>query len=214
VSRVITFSSTFGTGGSVIATRVAETLGWALHNRAIPVEVAARLTMPLEEALSKDEAADSRIGRLLARFSVQLAPEAGAHIPVEVFAGDEPFRKHSDDVIRFLAARSDCVIVGRAAAIVLGDTDDTLHIRLDGPREKRILQASEALKITRQEAAKRLDETDRARALYVTHFYARDWAAPHLYHVVLNSTAMSLTACGDIVLTAARDRFGTPDLRA
>jgi cytidylate kinase len=40
---VITISSSFGAGGSVVATQVAAALGWRLVNRAIPAEVAEKL---------------------------------------------------------------------------------------------------------------------------------------------------------------------------
>lgn len=52
-------------------------------------------------------------------------------------------------------------------------------------------------------------ETDRARSLYVRHFYGADWADASLYHLVLDSTAITIAACSEIVLAAAADRFAT-----
>jgi len=204
---VITFSSSFGSGGSVVAGLVAKRLGWDLHNRAIPAEVATQLSVPLDAALSQDEAAETRLGRLLARFSVQLAPDARGAVPREVFADDESFQKQSEAIIRHLAATSDCVIVGRAAAIVIGSTESALHVRLDGSPEARAMQAAHALQIPIEESRRRLSETDRARRLYVKHFYKRDWADASLYHLVLDSTALSLDACADVVMTAAKARL-------
>jgi Cytidylate kinase-like family len=131
----------------VVASRVAERLGWPMHNRAIPVEVAARLALPLEVALPNDEASLTRVGRLLARFSVQLSSEGAGHIPMEVFVGEESFQQHSESIIRQLASRSNCVIVGRAAAIVLAEDDNALHVRLDGSRDRRATEAARALQI-------------------------------------------------------------------
>ena len=207
---VITVSSTFGSGGSVIAGQVAERLGWGLHNRAIPAEVASRLAVPLEIALANDETAENRIGRILAKFSVQLPFESTVHIPSEVYLRDDAFREHSESVIRNVVANSNCVIVGRAAAIVIGQVDAALHVRIDGNRDLRVLRAAEALNLSNEESARRLNETDRARGLYVRHFYGVDWSAAGLYHVVLDSTAITLAACTDIIIAAAADRFGTP----
>lgn len=209
---VVTFSTSFGSGGSVVADRVAANLGWELHNRAIPVEVASRLSLPLEAALINDEASESRIGRLLTRFSVQLASDAG-NIPSEVFVGEEAFMRHSEAIIRELASRSNCVIVGRAASIVLRDVADALHVRLDGEKNRRATQAAKALDISIDESRKRLIETDRARSLYVRHFYGCDWADATLYHIVLDSTVLSLDVCVEMILSAALQRFG-PALKA
>jgi cytidylate kinase len=200
---LITFSSTFGSGGSVVAAQVAERLGWNLYNRAIPLEVASRLSIPLQAALTHDEASDSLVGRLLAKFSVQIAPEAAGNVPPEVFVSDESFRKHVESILHNLADSSNCVIVGRAAAIVLGSLDAALHVRLDGDRNRRVLQAAEALNISIQDSTERLIETDRARSLYVRHFYRRDWADPRLYHMVLDSTVLSLDVCADLIIAAA-----------
>jgi cytidylate kinase len=166
--------------------------------------------MPLEAALANDEASQTRIGRALATFSVQLALESAVHVPPEVFLGDDAFRKHSESVIRRLAVSSDCVIVGRAAAIVIGKVPASLHVRLDGSRHLRILQGAKALNISADESARRMLETDRARSLYVRHFYATDPGDAALYHMVLDSTEITLATCADVIVAAAVDRFGVP----
>jgi cytidylate kinase len=205
---VITFSSSFGSGGSVVAERVAEKLGWDLHNRAIPMEVASRLSVPLEAALANDEASQSRIGRVLAKFSVQFSSESSAaSFPPEAFVREDAFKVNSESVIRTLVATSNCVIVGRAAAIIIGNVSTAFHVRLDGKPDLRVIRAAEALKISTEESARRRIETDRARSLYVRHFYGADWTNPGLYHLMLDSTAISIEACTEIVLEASEDRF-------
>ncbi len=206
---VVTISSTFGSGGSVVAAGVAEKLGWDLKNRAIPAEVASRLSLPIEAALTHDEAAESRLGRLLARFAVQLGSDSAGNIPSEVLLGEESFKEQSESIIRRLAETSNCVIVGRAAAVVLGNVRTALHVRLDGSPARRAEHAAAALKLTVQESTQRLAETDRARSLYVKHFYNRDWADPSLYQLMIDSTEFSLDTCVEIVLMATRARFGS-----
>jgi cytidylate kinase len=200
---VITVSSSFGSGGSVVASKLADRLGWSLHNRAIPEEVASRLSIPLEAAVAHDEASDTRIGQLLARFSVHLASQAPGIIPPETFLDPASFKQNSESIIRRIADAGDTVIVGRAGAIVLQGFPGALHVRFDGGRDRRIAQAAAALGISTDEAAKRLATTDRARSLYVKQFYGRDWADPSLFHMVLDSTQLSVEKCVEIVLAAA-----------
>lgn len=204
---IVTFSTSFGSGGSVVATRVAAQLGWVLYNRAIPAEVASRLAVPLESALLSDESSESLIGRLLTKFSIQFASDAG-EMPNEVLVDEHAFKAHSEAVIHQAAIRSHCVIVGRASSIVLRGFADALHVRLDGDSRRRALQAASALGISLDESRQRLVETDRARRLYVRHFYGCEWTDPTLYHIVLDSTVLSLDTCVEIVVKAALDRFG------
>jgi cytidylate kinase len=205
---VVTISSSFGSGGSVVASLVADTLGWNMYNRAIPAEVASRLSIPVEAALTHDEAAESRLGRLLERFAVQLGSDGVGNIPTEALMGGDSFKDQSESIIRRLAESSNCVIVGRAAAIVLGNVNTALHVRLDGNKERRAMQAAEALHIPKAESTNRLTETDRARGLYVRHFYSRDWTDSRLYHLMIDSTVFSLDTCVEMVLMAVEARFG------
>jgi len=58
-------------------------------------------------------------------------------------------------------------------------------------------------------AARMQRDTDHARRAYVAHFYPRAgaWADPRHYHMVLDSTAISLDTCVDIITQAAKDLF-------
>jgi cytidylate kinase len=98
------------------------------------------------------------------------------------------------------------VIVGRAAAIILGDRSDVLNVRLDGPVKARIQQAMEALHLTEEAAMQRLKQTDRAREQYVRVFYKRNWSDPSLYQLMIDSSRLPLEVCGRVVVEAARGR--------
>jgi cytidylate kinase len=91
---------------------------------------------------------------------------------------------------------------------VLRDDPRSLHVRLDGPREKRIEQAVRLGDGDRDTVSKRLDETDRAREAYVRHFYHADPHDSALYHLTIDSTAVPLEAVVDVIERAALSRMG------
>jgi hypothetical protein len=93
---VITFSSTDGSGGSVVAAAVARNLGWRLINGLIPAEVASSLYISLDSSRAKDEASESKVGRMFARLSLQLPSEGAANLPPEAFMDDAAFRNESE----------------------------------------------------------------------------------------------------------------------
>jgi cytidylate kinase len=194
---LVTISAAYGAGGSWIGPEVAERLDYRFVDRAIPVQVAERLGVPQDQAEAHDEAAASRVSQLLAR----LPNTAGVVLPNPT---NESFCRETEVLLREVADAGDAVVLGRAAAIVLRDRPGALHVRLDGPEEARIAQAMRVEEIGEEEARKRQRDSDSARTAYVRHFYDADPRDPRHYQLVIDSTALPLEACVELIVTAAR----------
>jgi cytidylate kinase len=204
----VTIAATYGAGGSVIAPAVAERLGLPLIDRAVPPALAERLDHRLRHTLPEDEVSEGAVSRLLTRALVSTGLFVGvpaAHGVRGVLAEVA----HGEEAIRQLADREGAVILGRAAAFVLKGRPDTLHVRLDGPVERRCKQAMQHEGLDHETAARRQEQADRARRAYVEHFYPRAgaWADPRHYHLILDSTVVSLDGCTELIVRAARDLF-------
>jgi hypothetical protein len=207
---VVTLSASYGAGGSQVGPRLADRLGVAFLDRVIPTTVAERLAVPLDDALAHDDAVRSVLERLLMRFAPAAQAFSGTATPPEL-VGERSFLKTTEEVIREHAAAGSGVILGRAAAVVLSDTPRALHVRLDGPAERRLAQAITLEGVDRETAARHMRETDRAREAYVQQFYGVDARDATLYHMVIDSTALALDACVELIAlaTAVRgDRVG------
>src|SRR5690606_25087412 len=100
-------------------------------------------------------------------------------------------------------AADGAVILGRAGAIILRDEPRALHVRLDGPVERRVQRAMEMEGLTREDAERLRKSGDRAREAYVRHFYGCDARDPSHYHLVIDSTALPLETVVDVIATAA-----------
>jgi cytidylate kinase len=201
---VVTISASYGAGGSQIGPRLAERLGVAFLDRAIPTAVAERLAIPLADALAHDEAVRSVLERLLVHFAPAAQAFSGASPPPELL-DERSYLRVTEQVIRERAADG-MVVLGRAAALVLRDEPGALHVRLDGPRERRVRQAMELEGVDRETAERHMQETDRARETYVRQFYDAEAGDPHLYHLVLDSTALTLDACVELIALATAAR--------
>jgi cytidylate kinase len=204
---VVTISASYGTGGSQIGPQLAQRLGVPFLDRAIPTAVAHRLAVPLEEAIAHDEVVRSVFERLLERFAPAAQAFSGAMPPPELL-DDRSYLTVTEEVIRERAADGGAVILGRAAAVVLGDMPGALHVRLDGPRERRLEQAMRVEAVDRETAEQHMRETDRAREAYVRQFYDVDARDLSLYHLVLDSTALALDTCVELIAVAAAARAG------
>ena len=201
---IVTVSAAYGAGGALVGPKLAERLGVPFLDRALPTEVAERLAIPLDEAVARDES----IGGVLSRMAMRLAPIGlafGAETAPDA-VDEEAYRRTTEELIREHASSGDLVVLGRAAALVLHDDPRSLHVRLDGPRDRRIEQAVRLGDGERAQVEKRLDETDRAREAYVRHFYHADPRDPHLYHLTIDATAIPLEAVVEMIELAALSR--------
>jgi len=204
--RVVTISATFGTGGSVIGPAVAERLGVPFVDRAIPSAVAEELGVSLEEALAYDDRGESGVGRLLVGM-LRLPNAAFGAAELGMLSGvplsPEEFTMRTERIMRETARRSGGVFLGRAGAVVLADHPGALHVRLDGPLRRRVLQTAAFSGIPEREARRIVVANDRARAAYVRQFYRVNPADPQLYHMILDSTVIPVPICVELILTAA-----------
>lgn len=202
----ITISAGYGAGGSVIAPDVAARLGMQLLDRAISSRVAEQLHVSVQEA---DGGVMKR--SLVDRFLSALAPLAGGVLgagtdaaPADAFPpGDDAslFREQAETIMRHALADG-AVILGRAGAAALLREPDVLRVRLYGSAEARAAQASRVQGVDEQTAQARLPEVDRARAQYVRRLYCVDIDDPALFHLQIDSAAVPLDACAEVIVTA------------
>ena len=201
--RVITVSASYGAGGSIVAPALADRLGLPFLQRVTTSEGHVAEPGPCDEQLSAEEVKATPVHRMLAHFT-QAMPAGPTQSPPSTHHQDDHLRGHGEAGIhRLLADGGGAVILGRAAAVVLGK-DRGFHVRLDGPAERRIVQGAAVEDISEEKARERLRAADKARTAYVRRLYRTDPADASLYHLVIDSTAMPLDAVIELILTAAR----------
>ena len=201
--RLVTVSAAYGAGGSVVAPALADRLGLPFLQRVTTSEGHVAEPGPCDEQLSEEEVKVTPVHRLLAHFT-QAMPAGPTQSPPSTHHQDEHLRGHGEAGIhRLLAAGSGGVILGRAAAVVLG-RDRGFHVRLDGPAERRVIQGAEIEGISAEQARDRLRAADKARTAYVRRLYRCNPSDASLYHLVIDSTVIPLDTVIEIIITAAR----------
>ena len=201
--QIVTISASFGAGGSVVGPAVAERLGIPFIDRAIPIAVARSLAVPLDEALDRDERRPSFFELIIASMAAAGTSMIGPTAVMGTITNEDDFRAATERVLRELATGGG-VVLGRAGAVVLAKHRFALHVRLDGPRERRIERVMSHEQTDVDSATRVLDETDRAWESYVRFFYKTDPRDPRLYHLIIDSTALPLDACTELIVSAAR----------
>src|SRR5262252_2345986 len=162
----VTIAATYGAGGSVVAPKVAERLGLPFIERAIPVEVARRISEPLQTALADDTDDTSAARRLLRKVIASSGLLVGVTATPEEL-GVVPEIAQTEQALRRLADSGGAVILGRGGVFVLHGRADVLHVRLDGDVAARRKQAAEQSGVDIAAVTQEQERADRARRAYI-----------------------------------------------
>jgi len=184
--RVITVEREYGSGGAIIAKRLAEQLGWKLWDHEISTEIARRANVDHKIAARHDERVKSsllnRLFRVYARGSYERAlplADPGDFNTDHMFAMLEK-------VVEEFAERGNCVIVGRGAPYFLRDRPDTFHVFIYAPEDEKVRRLK-SIGQTEKESLRLIEEIDRERAEFIRHYFGKEWPYRPLYNLMLNS---------------------------
>lgn len=184
--RVVTVEREYGSGGGLIAQRVAVGLGWKLLDRTLISSVAQAAQVDAGTVERYDEHVDSWWHRLnrggLQSWAIAagVAPEDAQFFDADRTAG------LVQQCIAEAGAAGNCVIVGRGAECVLQRRDDVLRVFIYAPWGERIARVGTRVE-QGAEFEESIRETDRERASYIRTYYGCEWRDPHLYHLMISS---------------------------
>ncbi|HEY2044400.1 MAG TPA: cytidylate kinase-like family protein [Jatrophihabitans sp.] len=204
----VTITAGYGAGGSVVAPALAKELGVQLLDRAISTTVAAKLQVTVQEAVAGEAKRT-----FTEKFMSLLAPLAGGVLGAGTDAAppqDDPvpdeaagFREQAEAIMR-AALPAGAVILGRGGTAALCHEPDVLRVRLFGPVDARIAQATQVEHVDIDTARERLQQVDDARDHYIWRLYKVHASEPWLFHLQIDSTVVPLDTCVSIIATAYR----------
>ena len=191
--RIITVNREFESGGSEIAQMVAVRLGLAYYDKFLITAAAEQSGMEEHRVEASDERLESRFAYSQTE-AARYFTSAKAPMPTGAQVAEVQFR-----LIREIADRGPCVIVGRCANHVLADRDDVLDIFIHAGLEYRLERTITKLGLPEKQAMRVLRSTDKARKAYYRNYTGCDWNDPSLYHAVLNSDRLGPDECADLI---------------
>ena len=197
--RIITISREFGSGGHTIGKAAAEKLGITFYDRELLEHIAEETGFSREfiESAAEDSTANhSLLFNMVVNRSLQLRNEPTP--------ADTVFFTQME-IIRNIAEKEECVIVGRCSDYILQERKDCLNVFIyadEKDREKRILQRYGE---NEKPAKKRISDKDSRRKTYYSHYTDRPWGMPQNYHICLNSSVLGEESCIDIICRIFRE---------
>lgn len=181
---VITIAREYGSGGREIAKELSEIMGIKFYDDEL-IKLIAKESGYSEDVLRDvdENATNSLLYTLSMSATHNVAMMVNGHgTPV----GDKAFMATAE-IIKELAEKESCIIVGRCANSVLKGRDNVISVFIYTDVEKRIDRICEYENCTRSEAAVRLKKVDRRRSFYHNYYSDTKWGDRHSYDICIDS---------------------------
>ncbi|MBV6521985.1 MAG: Cytidylate kinase [Gemmatimonadaceae bacterium] len=203
---VITISRQFGSGGSEVAARVAESLGWTLLDNAFVEKVAQGLHATPAHVQAIEERVPSLAERIADAFAFGASEIVSAPMHTPLPPTEERLLEVTRHVIHEAVARGPVVLVGRGAQASLASRADAIHALCCAPEDALVARVQARDGTAADEARHRVREMNRRRETYVRRYWHRNWLAATNYDLCLNTSSLGIDGASDAIVRAARAR--------
>ena len=193
---IITIVREFGSMGRPIARRLSELLGIEFYDRDIVEETARKMNLPVSVISINEENQGSAYSRM--RFPLGKSSREKQ---------DEIFRVQSE-IIRSLAKRESCVIVGRCSDYILRDFDNRLSICVYAPFEQRIENCVSSLGMDEETAMQMTVEVDKARRKYHKRYANYSPEDIKNKNLLIDSSFFGIEGTARLIAEIAKSKFG------
>ena len=202
---VIAISRTLGAGGEDLGEALARELGFRYVDAEI-IQKASEAAGVSSDTLGKVEARKGLIGGILENMS--RANTGGlygaAEIPMIVPSEEPHWEQLIVDVIKETAAEGNVVIVAHGASIPLAGHPGLPRGMVTAPEETRTARLPKSDSIIVREPARKVADSDRARADYFRRFYKLDHETPENYDLTFNTEVVGIDQARAAILAIVR----------
>lgn len=184
--KVITIAREYGSGGRIIAQKVAEKLKLVYYDNEI-IDLAARelgIDVDTIRKVSEEKTSSFMYTMSSAAFTLPL--------------NDQVFAMQSK-IIRHLAENDSCIIVNGCADYILEDFDDVLKVFIHAPIESRIRRVQEDYHEEQDNYKKYVAKKDKNRSNYYNYYTTKKWGQLDNFDLTINSD-LGLDEVADIIV--------------
>lgn len=197
MNKIITIGREFGSGGREAGRKIAELLGIAYYDREIITEIAKRTS--------------------LSEKYVQNVAEHKPVIPFPIHTGrtfwavlpdyGQAVQQEQHNIIREMASKSDCVIVGRGADYILRELNpfrlfiysDNMDSKIKRCKENSSSDYDNGANMTEDELAKRIEQINKSRADYYEFYTGQKWGDKANYDLCINTAKIEIAKIAEFV---------------
>ena len=197
--KIITISREFGSGGRTLGRLIADKLNIPFYDKELVDQVAVESGFAPKFVEEHGEHSPSS-----SLFSYAFAPQGVPGIMNGLSTADFLWNIQCNVILQ-LAEKGPCVIVGRNADYILKERPDALHIFTHADVAFRAERIVSRYGESEKSPEIRLQEKDKRRRNNYKHYTGQDWGVSQNYHITLDSAAVGIDRCVDILEGLAKE---------
>lgn len=182
---IITISREYGSGGRYIGRLVADKLGIKFYDKDFVIELSKQTGLS-EKFIENNEQKRNALDALNNGYYFSLSNS------------DELFVKESE-LIKEIAQKESCVIIGRCSDYILKDFDNVVNIFIYSDMNSKVKRAVEQYGINLKDAEKEIKNIDKQRSNHYKHYTGQKWGETTNYDLCLNSDALGVENAAEII---------------
>mgnify|MGYP003314380943 CR=1 FL=1 len=188
---VITIARQYGSGGRTIGQMLAKELGVEYYDKDLIKKASEESGINMALFANADEKNKSIFSKLKKKNygGEVLSPSS------KDFNSEENLFNYQAKIIRDLADKESCIIIGRAADYILKDRDDVISVFVHAPQWFLLEQAEKKISKHGKELEKYIAKIDKDRAEYYKTHTGREWTDARNYDLCLDSSKLGFEKC-------------------
>lgn len=200
MSTIITIARQYGSGGREVGQKLAQILGVKCYDRDL-LSLAAEKSGLSEEALhhAEEKAASSLLYTLVMSSNMYHSNVDRFNVPIN----DKLFCVQSE-IIREIAERESCVIVGRCADYVLAEHPHVVRVFIYADFEARVQRICREHNLSEADAREKIVKTDKRRANYYNYYTSHKWGKLDNYDLALATDKIGIDATARFIADYAK----------
>ena len=190
--KIVNISRQYGSGGRYIGENLAKAMGVPCYDEKLIDMVAKESGFAQSFVAEKGE---RMTGSLLFNIASSLSFANNVFSTNNGVTLQDEIYFTQNRIIKELADKGPCVIVGRCADYILREREDCLNVFIFADNESKIERAEKYFNITREEAPAVLKKKDKARANHYKYYTDQEWGMASNYDLCLNSGLIGIEGC-------------------
>jgi cytidylate kinase len=200
LKTTITIARQLGSGGSYIGQLVAKQLGFKYIDREVLHLAAREFGCAAEELAPRAERVSSFWERFFKGLTLGPPETHYAPPPLRAITDRQLFEKQTE-ILRTIAKKSECVIVGWGGCHVLPRHRKKLNIFCHAPMSFRVRRVMEVYGVQAEaESREMINESDEMRQRYILEMTGKDWACAENYHLSLDTSLFSFDENAQVII--------------
>lgn len=193
---IVTITRQFGSLGRPIAREMSEILGIEYYGRDIVEATSKKMNLPVSKISEHEETYSTSL------FSMLLP------LGSDSIAKQDEIYNVQKEVIREMAEKESCIIVGRCADYIFRDHRNVLNIYIYAPVDARYKNCVEVLKMKPEEATKMIYKVDKARTAYHKRYAKYAPGDLDSKQIMIDSSMLGVKGTAEVLAEIVQRRFG------